>query len=312
MTPHAQPTALALRLWRYQSERFPLGRHGVLIFLLASSALYGSMLLRGIEPSLAAGRLPTAFFLLLAAFVHLRIADEFKDADIDARFRPHRPVPRGLVSLNELAAVALLAALGQAVAVLLLAPALFALLLAVWVYMGLMTAEFCAPHWLRRHPGAYLLSHMAIMPLLVALAAACDWLADGAPPPQGLGVWLALGFANGLVLELGRKTWSPEMERHGVESYSATWGIGWASALWLAAAGAGVVCTLGADLLLGGGGWTAALPALVWGVMAVTARRFSRNPAARLAGRMETLSGLFILANLIMTGVVPMGVHLWK
>ena len=35
-------------------------------------------------------------------FLQLRIADEFKDFAEDSRFRPYRPVPRGLVTLTEL------------------------------------------------------------------------------------------------------------------------------------------------------------------------------------------------------------------
>ena len=33
------------------------------------------------------------------SFLQLRIADEFKDFDEDSRYRPYRPVPRGLVTL---------------------------------------------------------------------------------------------------------------------------------------------------------------------------------------------------------------------
>ena len=40
---------------------------------------------------------------VLLFFLQLRIADEFKDYEDDARYRPYRPVPRGLVSLRELA-----------------------------------------------------------------------------------------------------------------------------------------------------------------------------------------------------------------
>ena len=35
--------------------------------------------------------------------LQLRLADEFKDFEEDSRYRPYRPVPRGLVSLRDLA-----------------------------------------------------------------------------------------------------------------------------------------------------------------------------------------------------------------
>jgi len=57
----------------------------------------------------------TAFGVCLLMFLQLRIADEFKDAAEDARWRPCRPVPRGLVSLKELRGVFILAALIQLV-----------------------------------------------------------------------------------------------------------------------------------------------------------------------------------------------------
>jgi len=51
-----------------------------------------------------------AWYLVAAGFASsflmfalLRIADEFKDAGDDARWRPYRPVPRGLVTLRQLA-----------------------------------------------------------------------------------------------------------------------------------------------------------------------------------------------------------------
>jgi len=64
-------------------------------------------------PSILA-RFAAAFATVLLFFLQLRIADEFKDYEEDRRCRPHRPVPRGLVSLGELKAVAGAAAVVQA------------------------------------------------------------------------------------------------------------------------------------------------------------------------------------------------------
>src|SRR5512143_1279527 len=90
------------RWWIYQAERFPVFAHGPLILAFSMSAMSYSALLRGadaLRPSAALVAFVTAFLF----FLQLRIADEFKDAEDDARFRPYRPVPRGLVSLRELA-----------------------------------------------------------------------------------------------------------------------------------------------------------------------------------------------------------------
>jgi 4-hydroxybenzoate polyprenyltransferase len=100
----------ARRWWIYQRERFPLLLHAPLIGAFTSSAVCLSALLRGAAAAGSADgpRWPAfvaAFGTGLTFFLQLRIADEFKDHDDDARHRPYRPVPRGLVTLRELAAV---------------------------------------------------------------------------------------------------------------------------------------------------------------------------------------------------------------
>src|SRR5260370_38008999 len=96
----------------------------------------------------------------------LRVLDEHKDAAVDRRYRPELPVPRGLVTLADLR----WAGGGALVTVLalnaLLAPVLLLPCLAIAVWAALMTREFFVREWLRAHPAAYLISHMAIMPMI--------------------------------------------------------------------------------------------------------------------------------------------------
>src|SRR5829696_4543202 len=99
----SNPTSFLPRWWAYQRERFPVFAHGLLIAAFSYSAL-----LRGraaVEPAGALAAFVTAFLF----FLQLRIADEFKDFEEDARYRPYRAVPRGLVSLRELGVVFALA-----------------------------------------------------------------------------------------------------------------------------------------------------------------------------------------------------------
>lgn len=229
----AEPAAatqapLVERLWAYQAERFPVLKHGIIIAVLSWAATGFSAQLRAADAGWWA--LLAAFLLLFSLFAQLRICDEFKDAELDAQFRPERPVPRGLVSLDELRRIGLYMAGFQALVALASGPAVFALLLLVWGYMALMTKEFFVPEWLTKQPALYLLSHMVIMPLIVLLATACDWAATGFAPK--LFSYLVLAFANGIVLEIGRKTWTPERERTGVETYSAIWGIWPSVGVW--------------------------------------------------------------------------------
>ena len=90
----------------YQRERFPLAGHGPLVAAFSASAVCFSSLLRGHLAAPSPLALIAAFLTSLVFFLQLRIADEFKDFAEDARLRPYRPVPRGLVTLRELAWVA--------------------------------------------------------------------------------------------------------------------------------------------------------------------------------------------------------------
>ena len=101
----------------YQRERFPLAAHAPLVAAFSTSAVCFSSLARGHFAVPHASSLFVAFATSLLFFLQLRIADEIKDADDDARFRPYRPVPRGLVSLAELKAIGFATAAAGLVAV---------------------------------------------------------------------------------------------------------------------------------------------------------------------------------------------------
>ncbi len=298
---------LPARLWQYQAERFPLLAHGLLIAAFASAGVSLAALLTqtsAIPPWTAFG---LAFWVLFSSFMLLRIADEFKDAETDARYRPERPVPRGLVQLRELAAVGALLLLLQGLLVLVYQPGLFVLLMLLWGYLGLMQREFFYPAWLKAHPLAYLLSHMAIMPLLDLFATACVWWPD--TPPPGLASFLALSFSNGLLIELGRKTWAPEQERPGVDSYSAAWGLRPALSAWVLA----LASAWGLALLTAGQIQFLEPVALGLSLLALfmlhAAHRLAQAPTPAAARRLEQISGLWVLASYLLLGPVPLSLR---
>lgn len=219
------------RWWTYQKERFPLVAHGPMVIVFCLSAMLFSSLQTGELPELP--RIIAAAVSTIILFFQLRVADEFKDFDADARYRPHRPVPRGLVSLRELARLAWFGAAVQFIIAVTIDVGLVPLLLGVWLYIGLMTKEFFVAEWLKRNPSVYLASHMIVMPLIAFYAGAFDWLCNCRELPAGLGWFLLLSFTCGLVLELGRKIRMPAAEQEGVETYSALWGMRKSVALWL-------------------------------------------------------------------------------
>ena len=223
------------RWWIYQKERFPIFQHGILVAAFSGCAVSFSALLTGTTPHWQA--FAVAFITCFLFFLQLRIADEFKDADEDAEFRPYRAVPRGLVTLRELGIVFIIAALIQLTLALLYYPPLVLVLAIAWLYLALMSVEFFARNWLKARPITYLLSHMFIMPLVDFYATACQWmpaLGSHHNPSRGLLAFLAASFCNGIVIEIGRKLRQPAAEEHGVQTYSSLWGLRKAAIVWLA------------------------------------------------------------------------------
>jgi 4-hydroxybenzoate polyprenyltransferase len=203
------------RLWIYQKERFPILALGLLAFAVALSSLGFSSLLRGAGgPSAHALLLATAAALLF--WMQMRVLDEIKDADDDRRFRAYRPVPRGLVTLDELRRLLVAAAIGEVAIALTVDVRLLWGLAALWAYLALMSVEFFARDWLRARPGIYMASHCPIGLLVCLYLCAFDWLPANARPDPAL-LWIAAAnlFAT-LLLEIGRKIRAPEDEERGV------------------------------------------------------------------------------------------------
>jgi 4-hydroxybenzoate polyprenyltransferase len=262
------------RWWIYQKERFPLVAHGPLIVVFCMAVMSFSALQSQQGLSLDLVRVAGAVASTLVLFFQLRVADEYKDIDIDSRFRPERPVPRGLVKLDELAKLAFAGAALQFAIAMYIDIGLVPILLAVWLYMGIMTKEFFAATWLRKHPVAYLLSHMLIMPLMAFYVSAFDWLCDCRVMPRGM-VWMLLvSFFCGLVLELGRKIRVPRHEREGVETYSGIWGTGVAVVIWFASIAAAVAAYAHAAALIVPAGLYLTLGAAVLGLGVLTMALF--------------------------------------
>ncbi len=304
---------IANRWWIYQRERFPVLAHVPVILAFSLSAIGYSALLRG------AGSFPgwkpclVAFLSSFLSFFQLRIADEFKDFDEDSRYRPYRPVPRGLVKLRDLAWVWAGCMALQLALCLWLDPWLVILLAVTWIYFGLMTKEFYARRWLKARPLAYMISHMAIMPLVDFYATGCDWMPLGyARPPKGLGWFLLVSLFNGVVIEIGRKIRSPQDEEKGVETYSFLWGRGRAVLVWMAmmTATAGLACMAAREI---GFEWPVlAVLASMIAIAAALALKFLRALRTGEGKRLETFAGIWSLLLYLSLGVIPMAVRYWR
>jgi 4-hydroxybenzoate polyprenyltransferase len=291
------------RWWIYQKERFPLLAHGPLIAAFSACAVAFSSMLRGAPPPEWQSYL-TAFGVCLLMFFQLRIADEFKDRDEDARWRPYRPVPRGLVKLSELRLVFVIAAMMQIALVLFHDVRLLLVLAVAWAYFTLMSVEFFCRDWLKARPVVYLLTHMGIMPLVDFFGTACEWLPRGASAPSGLGWFLAASFFNGIVIEIGRKLRQPADEEQGVETYSALWGKTGGAAVWLAAMLGTFGCAVMAAIRLGFAAPLASALSVVLVFVLIALPFYIRGS---LPGkRIESLTGAWTLVLYLMLGGVPL------
>ncbi len=303
MASAVQPQGVLSRLLVYQAERFPLGRTSLLVAVFSAASVSVSAHLAGrAAPGLAT--YAAAFVVTFLFFFQLRVLDEIKDAEDDARFRPERPIPRGLVTLR-LIVVLGLASLPIAVAACVAIDArLLVLLVVAWGWMGLMTAEFFAPEWLKARPFVYMASHMLVMPAIDLVLTGFEWVPRG-QAPAGLILFLMLSFSNGCVLEVGRKLWAPANEREGVETYSALLGVRRAGSMWIgfvAVALALLVCvgfTTGAPLATGAIGSVAAAYTIAAGL------RYRADPTPERQAKVDSAAGLWVFACYAAAGFAP-------
>jgi 4-hydroxybenzoate polyprenyltransferase len=291
------------RWWIYQKERFPLLAHGPLIAAFSACAVSFSSLIRH-APVPGWEMYLTAFVVCLLMFLQLRIADEFKDAGDDARWRPYRPVPRGLVKLSELRILFIAAAAIQLALVLWLDLRLVWVLGIAWTYLALMSVEFFCRDWLKARPVIYLVSHMGIMPLVDFFGTACEWLPRAGKAPAGLGWFLAASFFNGIVIELGRKLRQPADEEEGVETYSALWGVQRGVTVWLFT----LLATLGCAIMAARAIDFSLPVALGLGsVLLIALAAIFRYAHRGVSGKkIELVSAVWTLALYLLLGLVPL------
>lgn len=295
--------SLFAKLWIYQAERFPLAKTVPLLAVFSAASINVSAVLAGRQPPAISGYV-VGLILGLVIFFQMRVLDEVKDREVDAKYRPERPIPRGLVSLRLIVGLAAAAGLLAVATTWLWTPVLMWLLALAWLWLAAMSFEFGARDWLRERLAFYMVSHMAIMPLIDLLLTGIEWVPH-ARPASGLWVFLALSFVNGCVLELGRKIWAPESEREGVESYSAIWGPKKAIAIWGGFVALAFALLLGLGWLLG-----ALIPIAVIGFVGVLAclrilRDFRRAPTPQAEKRVDMISGLWVFLCYGAAGFAP-------
>lgn len=301
------------RWWVYQRERFPLFAHAPVILAFSLSAVSYSALLRGAHSLPGWKPCVVAFLSSVLSFLQLRLADEFKDFEEDSKYRPYRPVPRGLIRLRELGWLWCGCIVAQLLLCVWLEPQLVWLLALTWIYLGLMTKEFFARRWLKARPLVYTISHMGIMPLVDFYATGCDWARAGyVRPPAGLLWFLLVSFLNGMVVEIGRKIRSLQDEENGVETYSFLWGRNNAALAWLGImiATAALACVAAAGI-----GFVMPVLMILSGAIAIAAFlscQFLRRLGPGQGKRLEIMAGVWNLVLYLSLGVAPLALRWWR
>ena len=295
-----------IRFWQYCEERFPPFQHGLLIAVFTFSAASYSRILRGVEGILPWQQLLPGIGVVFCIFFLLRLFDEFKDKEEDKKYRPHLPVPRGLVSLAEIRIWIVLTFVLLFALLIIFLPTMWLFVMVTLAYLILMRVEFFVPEWLKERPLLYMTSHMFILPLTDWFATGLDWHTVGESLPVGLGYFLMLSYCNGMVIEIGRKIRPEHEDEPGQRTYSSIYGSKKATRMWMLMLVLTFVFALLACLQVGYGlaGTSALL--FIFSATIFTGFKFLNLQNLENAQLIEKASGIWTLGMYLILGAFPM------
>lgn len=298
--------SFARRFYIYQKERFPFAGYILLTTAFSFSAIAYSRILRGAEGFIEWHIFLTGIFITITFFFLLRVFDEFKDAKEDAKYRKELAVPRGLISLAELKATAIVTILFQISVIRLFIPEMTMVYLLVMGYLLLMTKEFFISKWLKKRQFIYVTSHMFIVPLVDVFASGLDWILAGVTAPSGLLFFFAVSYMNGIVLEVGRKIKPKEMEKFGVLSYTSILGTKKAVWLWLVLLFATLILSIITAQHAKYGLFSGAILCILFILSTLPAFRFLSASTKNNAQHIEHASAIWTVAMYLSLGGIPM------
>ena len=221
-----------LKKWYiYQKERFPLVTYGLYCFCIVFGTFCFGNYLGIVEQNnlteetgkyiIEYSLLIPMFIVGLLQFLMVRIVDEFKDYEEDCKYRPYRPVPRGVVTLKELKVLFILCVLLQIGITLWINPISCILLLVVWVFFGIMSKGFFIKKVLDKHILLEVLLDELLLPVTTL------YLLSFIRPVELKETWkfLLMVYNISWIIEIARKIRCKEAEENGVKTYTAVFGI---------------------------------------------------------------------------------------
>jgi 4-hydroxybenzoate polyprenyltransferase len=222
------------RWWLYVNETFlPFSRTALCTLLYAGNMFLYQALIDRHPLVLTHDMLPGVTTLVLM-FLYYRIQDEFKDQVTDRSFFPHRPVPSGRVSLQDLRILIWLS-IALMVAVNILWGAATGMFFVFLGFSVLMHYWFFMEKILSRNRLLALATHAPFGFFADLFVVAIYTNRCGMPLLSSESMLTALWFSlGGFYWDIGRKTRAPQEEMHGYQTYSSIIGYRGASALALA------------------------------------------------------------------------------
>lgn len=214
--------------YTYQKERFPVLAFGSYVFAIAfATYCFSNSEFNKVYP------LGTSFFdwkiiltmfvLGLLQFLMVRIIDEFKDYEEDCKYRPYRPVPRGLITLKELKVLFIICAILQIAITAIVNKYALKFLVLLWIVFYLMTKGFFIKKVLDKHILLEVTFDEIMMPVLVIFLSKF---------PNGrifltnrYFLFLFMTYVVSWIIEIARKVRCKEDEEEGVRTYTAVFGI---------------------------------------------------------------------------------------
>lgn len=207
------------QLGKYLKERFPVVN--MLLFAILFAAVFSVASFPNNDWQLFGAHVWGGMLAVISFFFRLRVMDEIKDFESDAVLYPGRVLQSGRIQLPFLIRLAALGLIWELVwSILLGHAALLAWAIAV-AYSIAMRYEFFVKNWLRERLALYAISHLLIMPAVIAWI----WFAYRSDFSNPLYILMALSVLAGFCFEIARKTHAPAAEREGVASYSKSMGL---------------------------------------------------------------------------------------
>lgn len=213
----------------YQKERFPILAYSSYIFAIVFAVFcYNSYLLNSQWKDFKL--LIGLFAVTFLQFLMVRIVDEFKDYEEDCKYRPYRPVPRGLISLKELKVLFIICIILQVSITFFMSKTLlitFIILGILWLFFAIMSKSFFMKKFLEKHILIEVALDELMMPILVIYLSSFFSNGDDlfTNSMQQLLPLLCMSYTISWIVEIARKVRCKEDEENGVKTYTAVFGI---------------------------------------------------------------------------------------